>query len=113
MNEVFNKGVFLDKELVISHNETVLTGSWFRNGMWLTDVDITSIPFSHYHEILKSLQQNTLVIGFLKNEQHYYGILLNQEKEVEAYAMGFNLLNVLDYLNGSLYSMQEQNGLKR
>ena len=112
MNSVFDEKNYYGKELIIADNTNILTGFWAKNKKWISDVDISGIPFHLYPNILLELQEGFLAIGFVKEHKEFYGIFFDEEGHSKCYSTSYNILDLLYNLNNVLIYMQEQSGLK-
>lgn len=112
-----NKKSLKEKELLISKNENGITGSWMREGKWISDIDITSLHLENYPFIVERLEiEGNLILGSLKNTNIYYAILMYFKENVlssEQYVTGYDIEEILIAMNNRLIETSGYQNLGR
>ncbi len=91
------------QELLIEKQLNFIKGFWILNGKKESFIDIASFPFKKFPLIKDNLNfSQKLIMGFSKEKQLFYALMLNDNLFVEACEVGHSTLEVLDKLNTSL-----------
>lgn len=109
---MFQEKDFYGKELIIRNDIDILSGFWTRNKKWISDVDISFLPFHLYPEILMELQEGFLAIGYMEEPKEFYGIFFDEEGQSKYYSTSYTILDLLKQLN-SLLLVQKDSGKTR
>ena len=108
------------QKILINKNENGITGSWMKDGNWISDVDISSLHLENHPLILERLnyiENANLIIGFSNPAQLFYAMIAysedNNKLKPEQYVSGYDTTEILTVLNNRLISVNEYQELQR